>query len=113
MTRYERLLHRDPKERLPQYAGKRLRYVEVAVQCLQRKPVEIIRILYPILAFDSEGRIDADEQEKQRRLGIEMIPPILPDHPSKQIVDGKHRFAKKSYDDRFRWTPTPEMKRRL
>ena len=61
LTRYERMLHRDPKERLPQYAEKRVKSVEVAVQCLQRKPEQIVRIIYPILAFDSEGRIDANE----------------------------------------------------
>jgi len=109
LTRYERLLRRDPKERLPHYAGKRVRYVEVVVQYLQRKPVEILRVLYLILTFDSEGRIDAAEQEKQRRLGMEMMPPILPEPSPKQIVDGRHRFARKSYDDRYRWTPTPEI----
>jgi len=109
LTRYERLLRRDPKERLPQYAGKRVRYVEVVVQYLQRKPVEILRVLYLILTFDSEGRIDAAEQEKQRRLGMEMMPPILSESSPKQIVDGRHRFAGKSYDDRYRWTPTPKI----
>jgi len=109
LTRYERLLRRDPKGNFPQYAGKRVRYVEVAVQYLERKPVEIIRILYLKLTFDSEGRIDAAERERQRRLGMEMLPPILPEHPSQKIVDGQHRFAQKSYDDRYRWTPTPEI----
>ena len=42
-------------------------------------------------------------------MGIEILPPILPEHSSQKIVDGQHRFAQKSYDDRYRWTPTPEI----
>ena len=110
LTRYERLLDRDPKERLPQYAGKRVKYVEVAVQYMQRKPVEILRVLYLILTFDSEGMVDGAELEKQMRLGLEMMPPIPADRSFKQVVNGQHRFAQKSYDDRYRWAPTPEIK---
>lgn len=73
LARFERLIQRDPNERLPQYAGKRVRYVEVALELEQRKPVGILRLLYLILPFDSEGRIDAMEQEKERRLGIENL----------------------------------------
>jgi hypothetical protein len=89
LTRYERLLHHDPKERLPQYAGKRVKYVEVAVQYRQRKPVEILRVLYLILTFDSEGMVDGAELEKQMRLGLEMMPPIPTDRSFKQVVNGQ------------------------
>jgi len=53
LTRYERLLRRNPNERLPQYAGKRVRFAEVAVELEERKPVQIIRAVYGILPFDS------------------------------------------------------------
>ena len=108
LARFERLIERDPEERLPQYAGKRLRYVEVALELEQKKPVSILRLLYLILPLDSEGRIDIAEQEKERRLGVEMIPPIL-DRASKQVVEARHLFAKKRFDNEYRWTPTPEI----
>ena len=108
LARFERLIERDPGERLPQYAGKRLRYVEVALELEQKKPVSILRLLYLILPLDSEGRIDIAEQEKERRLGVEMIPPIL-DRASKQVVEARHLFAKKRFDNEYRWTPTPEI----
>ena len=108
LARFERLIERDPKERLPQYAGKRVRYVEVALELEQRKPVGILRILYLVLPFDSEGRVDAAEQEKERRLGIEMMPSIL-DRDSKQVVEAQHLFAKKRFDNEYRWEPTQEM----
>ena len=109
LARFERLIERDPNERLPQYAGKRVRYVEAAVELEQRKPVDILRILYLILPLDSEGRIDAAEQEKGRRLGAEMMPPIVMDRDSKQVIEAGYRFAKKRFDNEYRWIPTPEI----
>lgn len=109
LARFERLIQRDPNERLPQYAGKRVRYVEVALELEQRKPVGILRLLYLILPFDSEGRIDAMEQEKERRLGVEMMPPILIDRESKQVIEAGHRFVKRRFDNEYRWKPTQEM----
>jgi len=109
LARFERLIQRDPKERLPQYAGKRVRYVEAALELEQRKPVEILRILYLIMPFDSEGRVDAAEQEKEQRLGIDMIPPMLPDRDPSRIVEALHRFAKKRFDNEYRWKPTQEI----
>jgi hypothetical protein len=111
LTRYERLLRRDPKERFPQYAGKRVRFAEVAVELEERKPVQIIRVVYGILPFDSEGRIDAAEYEKEMRLSAEMMPPILAGRPSPKIVNAKHKFAKKRFNDQFRWKPTSQIEK--
>ena len=109
LTRYERLIRGNPNERLPQYAGKRVRFAEVAIELEERKPVQIIRAVYGILPFDSEGRIDAAEYEKEMRLSAEMMPPILADRPSPKIVDAKHKFAKKRFKDQFRWEPTSQI----
>ena len=108
LARFERLIGRDPNEHLPQYANKRVRYVEVALELEQRKPVGILRILYLILPFDSEGRLDAAELEKERRLGVEMMPPIL-DRGSKQVVEAGHLFAKKRFNNEYRWEPPQEI----
>lgn len=113
LTRYERLARRDPKERFPQYAGKRVRFAEVAVELEERKPVQIIRAVYGILQFDSEGRIDAAEYEKEMRLSAEMMPPILAGRSSPKIVDAKHKFAKKRFNDQFRWEPTSQIEKAI
>ena len=113
LTRYERLFRRDPNEQLLQYAGKRVRFAEVAVELEERKPVRIIRAVYGILPFDSEGRIDTAEYEKEMRFVAEMMPPILADRSSPKIVDAKHKFAKKRFDDQFRWEPTPQIEKSI
>ena len=113
LTRYERLVRRDPNEQLLQYAGKRVRFAEVAVELEERKPVQIIRVVYGILPFDSEGRIDTAEYEKEMRLSAEMMPPILADRLSPKIVDAKHKFAKKRFNDQFRWEPTYQIEKAI
>ena len=109
VTKYERLLRRDPKERLPQYAGKRVRYALVVYEVENRKPVEILRIEYSWLCLDSEGRIDASEQERELRLALEVLPPLPMELHPKRVIDAHHRFAKKRYEDKYRWTPSPEI----
>jgi hypothetical protein len=76
LKKYERLMQHDPDLFLPQYAGKRVRYAEVAVEFENRKPVEILRMEYFIMHFDSKGRIDGTVQDDIMSLGVNLIPPI-------------------------------------
>ena len=108
LTKYVRLIDQDPNIRLQQYANKRVRCVEVAIELEQRKPVDLLRLLYIVLFFDSEGRIDPGEQEKERQLGAEIMPPFL-DQKSKQVIDAGHRFAKRRFHHKYRWEPTQEI----
>jgi hypothetical protein len=109
LSRFERLFRGRPKERLPQFSGKRVRYALTAVDLVNRKPVEILMIQYAYLTFDSEGRIDAAEREQEMRLSVDMVPPVATGHESLNVVDAEHRFAKKRYDSEYRWTPSPEI----
>jgi hypothetical protein len=109
VARYERLLRRDSEECLPQYAGKRVRYALVAYEVENRIPVEILKIEYNYLSLDSEGRIDAGEEEKERRLAVDLFPPMLPEKEPRQVIDAKHHFAKKRYDAKYRWRPSREL----
>jgi len=109
LTRFERLIRRDPEERLRRFAGNRVRCAEVALKLEQRKPIEIVRIQYFIVSFDSEGRIDQTEQEKAWHLTAEMVSSPLIKRGQNHVIDAKHRFAKRRYDYEYRWTPTAEI----
>lgn len=61
----------------------------------------------------TSSRIDTAEYEKEMRLSAEMMPPILADRSSPKIVDAKHQFAKKRFDDRFRWEPTYQIEKAI
>ena len=109
LARFERLFQHHPEEHLPQYAGKRVRYALVVVDLVNREPVEIIGIQYPILTFDSKGKIDGAELEKEMRLGVNMVPIGTSEDISRKVVDAEHRFLQKRYNNRYNWEPTPEI----
>ena len=108
LAKFERLRRGDPKERLSQYADKRLRYVLAAVEMEKRKPVGIHLIQYCYLHLDSEGQIDADEREKSMRLALDSLPPVK-DRYTNGLVDAHHKFARRRYDHQYKWKPTPEI----
>ena len=109
LTRYERLLSRDPNERITQHAGKRVRYILIVVDLLNREPVEILRVQYSYLYFDSEGLINPACREEEVRLYLEIFPsePII--RYQWQEIKPKRSLPKKCYDDKYKWTPTPEI----
>jgi len=109
LARYERLRRGDPGERLPQYGGRRVRYAMAILEVADRKPLEILRIQYSFLDFDSEGRIDTAEQEREGRLAMEMVPPVVTERQGPRVVDSRHKFAQKRYQDRYKWTPSPKI----
>ena len=108
-TKYERMLRGDPNEPLMQYADKRIRYALVIVETENRKPNKIIRIQYSYLFFDSKGFLDAQEMDREMRLGINMVPPIIDDRKNSTVINAEYKFAKKSYTERYLWTPSNEL----
>jgi len=109
LKRYNRLIKGHPDEGLMQYAGKRIRYALIVLEMMNRKPVEVLMTEYSFLTFDSNGRLDADEREEAARLAMDTLAPILPSKRFGSIIDAKHKFAKKRFDDRYLWKPTPEI----
>ena len=109
LKRYSRLIKGYPDEGLMQYKGKRLRYALIVLEMVNRKPAEILMTEYSYLTFDSEGRLDAGEREKAARLAMDTLEPISPGKSSGSIIDAKHRFAKKGFDDRYIWKPSSEI----
>jgi len=109
MARLDRLLHFDRRESLHLYAGKRVRCAMVVVEVEGRKVLVIRNVDYFLLPFDAKGRINREEWEKGLRLGMELLPPFLNDQHSKQIVDARHRFAKRRYEHEFKWKPSRKI----
>jgi len=109
LRRYERLLRHDPTERLPQYAGKRLRHALVVLEMEHRKPMGILKIQYGYLHFDSEGKLDIIEREREARMTVELFPSLPDDEHPPQVIDVRHLFARKRYTDEYHWQPSPEM----
>jgi transposase len=63
LARYERLLRRDPDERLSRYAGQRVRYALIVVNLVNRKPIAVVKDEFGFLFFDDEGQLKLSELE--------------------------------------------------
>ena len=109
LARYERLHKHDPDERLLEYAAQRVRCALIVVDLVNRIPVEIVRSEFGFLFFDDEGRLEASEHGKEESLAFDMLTPLFPDQTNSQVIDARHKFAKKRYFDKFSWKPTDEI----
>ena len=109
MARYQRLRRREPGESLPQFAGKRVRCAMVVLEVAGRKPISMNRIDYYMLTFDDQGCLDTAELEKEARLAVEVLPPYIDEEQPRRVIDARIHFAKKRYEHKFKWTPTPEI----
>ncbi|MFC1886250.1 hypothetical protein ACFLZM_04270 [Thermodesulfobacteriota bacterium] len=107
-NKFGRLLKPNSKDRLSQYAEKRIRCAEIAVEFEKRKPVKILREWFGILPFDSKGGIDHSEMSKASSLSSEAYPlrPDLGPPLPKGVIDAGHIFAMKQLTHEFRWDPS-------
>ncbi len=109
LARYERLLNRDPDERLSRYAGQRVRYALIVVNLVNRKPIEVVKDEYAYLDFDKEGRIKEPELKNEEISAFDMLDFSFLEQKDKRVIDARHKFARKRYFDKYRWEPTDEI----
>jgi hypothetical protein len=96
-------------ERLPEYAGQRLRIAVVILEVKGRKPVAIERIDRGILEFDGTGRVDRRQEQKQGRLAVGSLSLPMPESSEKSVIDARSRFAKKLIAHEYSWRLTPDV----
>jgi len=113
MARYERLLRLEPQERLPEYAGKRVRCVLVVLDVLGRTPLDIRHIDHFLLSLDAEGRIDPNAWDRETQLVGEMVDFHMGESRDAKVVDARAHFARKRYFREFKWIPTPRVKQNI
>jgi hypothetical protein len=109
LARCERLLKRDPDERLLEYAGKRIRYALIVVDLVNRRPIEVVRDEFAYLDFDEDGRFKEPEHDKGESSALDMLDFFSLKQQDKRVIDARHKFARKRYFDKNRWEPTDEI----
>jgi hypothetical protein len=109
LARYVRLLRQDPNERLPEYAGKHIRYALASVDEISWTPVKIERIQYSYLSFDSSGRLDLTERRKNIEWVSDVSTISQKERGCQKVVDARRRFAQKRFESKYKWAPTLEI----
>jgi hypothetical protein len=105
--RYNRLIRHDARERLPEYASKRVRCAVIVLESMDLIPVEILKCQYSYLSFNSDGMIKK-VGEGEVKLAMHMLEPVIIER-AKQLVDARHKFARKRYSREYCWEPSPEI----
>ena len=59
--------------------------------------------------FDDEGRLKVSEHGKEESLALDMLDPLFSDQTNSQVIDARHKFAKKRYFNKFSCSPTDEI----
>lgn len=112
---FEQVLRVHPTERIPEYAGQRMRVAELVIDLQDRKPVDIVRGYYWYLHFDSSGT--ADHEKFMRHGAVSMEASIdskawSGEEPT-NIVHASHRFAARRRDHEARWKPSGTLESRI
>jgi hypothetical protein len=68
----------------------------------------ILKTQYSYLSFDYDGRLLEEGDERQVRLAMDTLEPVIADK-DKQVVDARHKFARKRYAREYLWQPDPEI----
>ena len=100
-------------ERLERCASRRVRFAIAYVEFQDRVPVDILRVDYPVLTFDSAGRLDPETLSKYERLGTEAMPSLLDRLQRSKVVDLRPRLARRRMEQEFQWSPSPDLEEEI
>jgi len=107
-AKIDRFFDGDSEERLPEYAGKKMRCAMVVLDMEQRQPVRIRYIDSMIVPFDAEGRLDFEERDRAGSLVVNGLDFSLGLDKHDNVIDLLPRLSQRKYVDEFKWSPTGE-----
>jgi hypothetical protein len=95
-AKFSRMVDDPESQRLERFAGQRVRMVEVTVELRDRAPCAVVRLVYEMLGFDADGRLDSAAFMRQNvalaELAIDAAIPRLVKE-EKAVVDAGSRFV--------------------
>ncbi len=112
-AKFSHMLDDPDRHRLLRFAGQRVRMVEAIVELRERTPSRVVRLVYEMLGFDPQGRLDRHAFERQNDALVDLLVRSLlaggAERSDKRIVEASSRFAAQG----ARWQPTPSLQQRV
>lgn len=106
VQRFDRLHSDAGAEVAPEFTGQRIRYIQVLLETVQRRPVKVLNLECGFLQFDNTGRLDSRAQWDQMQLAVNMVDSGWVAHNSAALVNARHLFARREYSHKYRWKPS-------
>ncbi len=112
-TKFSAMLDDPERHRMAQYAGQRVRMAEAIVELRDRVPCAVVRLVYQMLRFDTEGRLDDHAFERQNlALASLVVDSVLGEIIATNdaaVVDASRRFIAQG----GHWQPSPSLARQI
>ena len=109
---FSRMVHDPNSHRLERFAGQRVRMAEAIVEVRDRAPYAVVRLIYEMLGFDAEGRLDrAGFIRQNAALAEQAMSHVIPRLEAEEttVVDAGSRFVAQG----GRWQPSPSLEQRI
>jgi hypothetical protein len=110
-TKFSGML-RDPSSHLlPHFASQRVRMAEAIVELRNRAPYRVVRVVYEILRFDDQGRLDIETFSQQNAALVDvMLDSTLASTTNNTVlINASSRFIAQG----GRWHPSPSLEWRV
>ena len=105
----DRMLQDPTCHRLPRLAGQRVRSAEVTVEMMNGRPVRIVRSVFNMLTFKSDGTLVPPLQDRHVRATAELALAVETSPRNAGIAEASARFVARG----GQWTPSAALRRRI
>lgn len=113
LSRFERLFgQRDPKERLPEHAGKRLRYALLILRT-GGASAEIVHADFAFIQLDARGRHASGSHHKEIRDAFAMLDLVPSSIRPEPHLLGEKEFRQRRFKVEHTWEPNDAVLRAL
>ena len=112
IAKFSRMLDDPDSHRLPCFAGQRVRMAEAIVEFRDRVPCEVARLVYQMLSFDAQGRLNRGAFERQNVALVDLLVASVVGEPTTNdvaVVDASSRFIAQG----GQWHPSPSLARQI
>jgi len=110
-AKFSRMVDDPQSQRLERFAGQRVRMAEAIVEVRDRAPCAVVRLVYEILGFDAEGRLDRatflGQNAALAELALSRVIPRL-EAEDTAVVDAASRFIARGGS----WQPSAALERK-
>ena len=111
-AKFFRMVDDPESDRLERFAGQRVRMAEAIVEVRDRAPCAVVRLVYEMLGFDAEGRLDRATFMRQNAALAELaMSHVIPRLEAEEtaVVDAGSRFVARG----GRWQPSPSLEQKI
>jgi hypothetical protein len=108
-TTLDRMVQVRTRLRLPRLAGQRVRSAEVAVEMMNGRPVRVLRSVFNMLTFKSDGTLVPPLQDRHARARIKLALAAASAARRAGITEASTRFVARG----GQWLPSAALVRRM